>query len=144
MASRSIARPFTEPPCPKTVDYGFSHGTSPTVCSLRFPGEISVTAGQKFFVKLDNSLWAGYVISAKYNTNTDETVIQSVDWRDRLHDVHVFAQFNMKETDGRFFHILPGVVSTNPDGTVAAIAEGDWPTQRRTYNSKDARSAGLL
>lgn len=91
--------------------------------------------GLKFQIMLDKSLWAGYVISTKYNMDADETKIESVDWRDRLHDVHIFAQFNMKEPDGRFFHILPGKATVAADGKITVTA-GDWPTQRRTYIMK--------
>lgn len=99
------------------LSFGFQHGTSPTICSLAFPGRVTALAGFPFYLFLDYSLWAGYIVSSKYNTDQDITKIEAVDWRDRLHDTHIFAKFNMQESDGRHYHVLPK----------------DWLTQRKTY-----------
>lgn len=122
MASRSIGRAFSgAPQCPLSVDFGYHHGPNPVLARLVFPGEITVPVAFPFWMYIDNAFWAGYTVSATYDSTAKNTTIEAVDWRDRLHDPHIFAAFNMQESDGRTYHILPP----------------HWETQQRTYISRE-------
>lgn len=134
MASRSVARDFTGLACPQSMDFGYHHGTNPTLCTLRFPGNVPAALGIPFWVLVDHALWAGFVVGQEYDTTAQVTTIEAVDWRDRLHDVHVFAAFNMQEADGRFYHILPSL--TDEEGEVVS---DDWESQLRTYVARELK-----
>jgi hypothetical protein len=108
--------------CPKDMNFGYLHGTAPAAGQVTFlGGEFVPPIGSRQTLQIGGSFYTGYVVGREYDPIADETVIHLVDWRDKLHDYHMAAAFNMEEDDGRFFHILPY----------------NWQIQRRTYVTRE-------
>lgn len=121
MPSRSEPSDFRGTPCPLNIQFGFVHGPNASVAHVSLDGSLSPPVGSEHTLLVGNSAFHGYVTNREYDAIGDQTTVRLVDWRDRLQDIYLRAAFNMQESDGRYYHILPQ----------------DWVIQRRTYITKD-------
>jgi hypothetical protein len=125
MGTTSIPGVFTGAPCPMNIRFGYSQGPSPVAGSVTLPGNVVPQIGSLQVLNIGPSVFVGYVVGQEYDLVSDTTAVHLVDWRDRLHDIHVAASFNIQEDDGRFYHILPG----------------NWFAQRKTYVTRELGQA---
>lgn len=128
MPSRSVASTFRGASCLESVSYGFVHGPSPAVAQVTLSGRTSVQVGQEHAIRVDQSMFVGYVTNIAYSAESDSTTLRLVDWRDRMRDILIFAAWNMNEDGGLWYH----------------IEEENWSTQTKTYvNARKLDAAQL-
>lgn len=124
MASRAVASTFNGMICPRQAKFGYVHGTSPARADFTFDGQVDLPVGSTISVQIGSSYFVGSVILVEHENNTNEgvtTKVKADDFRDKLHDNYVFAAFNVKESDGRIWHLFPD----------------DWYLDRKTWVSKE-------
>jgi hypothetical protein len=126
MPSTSVPGTFSGTPCPMQIRFGYVQGTSPATAEAILPGSVVPAIGSLQVLNIGPSVFCGFVIGQQYDLLSDTTTLQMVDWRDRLHDLHIAAAFNIQEDDGRFYHILPGF---------------SWFAQRRVYVTREMGQA---
>jgi len=108
-STRSRAQVFPGAVCPQKCQFGRLHGTSPARGSIEFKGTVMVPPGQIFWIQIGQSVFYGRTIKGEIRNSVstgNSTTLQLVDMRDRLHDVNHFAQYNMMDEDGTWWHIL--------------------------------------
>lgn len=109
VGSRTRAYVFPGAVCPQQCQFGRVHGTAPARGSLSFKGTVFVPVGQIFWIQIGQSVFYGRAIKGEILASVstgNATNFQLVDMRDRLHDVNHFAQYNMMDDDGTWWHIL--------------------------------------
>lgn len=124
MPSRAVATTFNGMGCIQSARYGFVHGTSPAVGEIVIGGRVPVSLiGTLQAIRVDQSMFVGWVTNIDYDYEQQVTNIRMVDWRDQLRDVLEFGCFNMQDDNGLWYHIYP---------------EGDdWEIQERSYISRE-------
>jgi hypothetical protein len=131
MASRSVPASFNGMACPEAVQIGFTHGPNAAQATVKVTGNLSsIPLGSPGTIQVDNSAFFGFLVNTEYTWGDQSTTLRYVDWRDRMHDVLVFAALNMQEDDGRFYHIMP-------DKWDEKETSQDWSTQRKTYVTRE-------
>lgn len=121
--SRSSATVYPGAICPESARFGRVHGPSPATGEITFRGQVSVPAAQVIVINIGTAVFHG--IATKVETDVSiahgtSTRVRVVDMRDKLADRIVFAQFNMIDDTGRWWHIMPS----------------DWSQQLRRYVKK--------
>lgn len=109
--------------CPLSMKYTLIHGDQAGTGEITVKGNFTVPMGTIATVTIGGGTWIGAV--SEVNNNQDDTGGETtkftlVDWRDRLHDDLIFAQFNMQNSDGTYHHLTPA----------------NWLAKRRTYVTK--------
>ncbi len=116
--------------CPNKLSFGRVHGTQPAVGTLEFDGTVQFPLGSVNSIQIGAATYVGMVIRNEevFSTQNVESTskIVMVDWRDRLHDTHVFFAINIQDNDGRFYHIWPGA---------------NWTQQKKTYINRELEQA---
>ena len=111
--------------CPNKIQFGRVHGTSPATGSVECDGSYSLPLGSVQALQIGAATFYGIVVKNEVMQTATETLqvskVSFVDWRDRLHDNHVFGAFNMEDEDGRFYHITPE----------------NWAIQRKTFINRE-------
>ncbi len=122
VGSRAQAATFGGFYCPSNANVGYCHGTAPATAEIGLRGAAPLSLiGTKQTVQIDGSTYTGIVVRVEKTTNIKQGIkhnVKMVDMRDRLHDRQVFAQLNMLDATGRWYHIPPG---------------NDWKGQIRRY-----------
>lgn len=111
--------------CPNKIQFGRLHGTSPATGSVEVDGIYSLPLGSLQALQIGASSWYGLVVKNEVmeqaTTIDPVSKVTMVDWRDTLHDTHLFGAFNMEDEDGRYYHITPD----------------DWAVQRKTFLNRE-------
>jgi hypothetical protein len=140
--SRLIKHDFRNNDCPVSVSFSLLYGSSPGVLSATFKRKRSydqekniqdttiafmneIYLGDKITVTCDQSDFNGFVFKREVTTRdsdgSESMEVEAIDWRDILHDLFIFAAFNVIEKNGIIWHILPE----------------DWKDQQKTYITKE-------
>lgn len=128
MASGALPTTFNGLACPLEINFGYVHGPSAAVAHIKLAGLVLPPPGTPGSFFIGASTFNGFVTNREYDPIEDETSIRLVDWRDRLHDLHMKSAFNMQESDGRYYHILPP----------------DWITQTKTYVTRELEQFNFM
>lgn len=125
MASRLVPSRYSGMACPDRMTFGFAHGPNAVIGDMLVSGRVSTYPGFVINMQVQASTFVGFVVGVQVNqtsaANYVSTTVQVADWRDRLHDNHLYGAFNMEDQEGRFFHIFPF----------------DWTVQRKTYINRE-------
>lgn len=103
MPSNSVPQSFGGMACPLSMGFGRAHGPQAVVAYMTVDGVVNANLGSLMWMQIGSAVFVGFL--SKLESNGDTTTLRAVDWRDRLHDQHYYAAFNMQESDGRFYHI---------------------------------------
>lgn len=109
--SRNRATVYPGAVCPTKCNFGRVHGTAPATGSVTFKGSVSRPVAEEIEIQIGSASWIGLSINCTIDNSTqdgNQTTFTMVDMRDRLHDVNLYAQFNMIADDGQWWHITPG------------------------------------
>ncbi len=108
--SRAIASVYGGSICPTKANFGRSHGPNPARGQVSLPGVPLLTPGEEVVLQIGYSVFYGLAIHGEINSSIADgntTTFHLVDYRDRLHDVNHFAQYNLVDSNGLWWHILP-------------------------------------
>jgi len=109
--------------CPQSADFGRVHGTAAARGNVTVGGVVLLPVAQEVVIQIGQSAYYGIAIKGAISGGAAQaasTTFSMVDFRDRLHDYNHFAQYNMVDNTGTWWHILPA----------------DWTSQRRTFVKK--------
>jgi hypothetical protein len=120
LGSRATAMVYPGAVCPTTADFGRTHGTAPARATVEFKGAFLTNAGQEVTIQIGQAVYYGIAIKGEITQSVvdgNKTVFSMVDLRDRLLDVNHYAQYNMVDNNGTWWHIYPN----------------DWVNQIQTF-----------
>lgn len=108
--SRSTAQVYPGAVCPIECDFGRTHGSQPATGSISYKGLVVIPPAMEVQIVIGSAVFYG--IATKVETDNDlstgnNSKIRLVDYRDRLLDVNHFAQYNMVDDTGTWWHIMP-------------------------------------
>lgn len=110
--SRAVASLYGGSICPSRASFGRSHGSSPARGSVSLEGAPLIPAGSEVVIQIGFSVFYGLAIHGEVDNSIqtgNNTTFHVVDYRDRLHDINHFAQYNMVDSSGLWWHIMPSV-----------------------------------
>jgi hypothetical protein len=94
----------------KAMTLSQSWGINPATAELVCVGTQAPALDEEMWLTIGGTTWFGRVKG--YQTKTDEsgvvTVLRLIDNRDKLMQSMIFAQFNMQDENGIWFHLFPG------------------------------------
>jgi hypothetical protein len=120
VGSRAVASINNGAVCPISCDFGRVHGPSPARGSITFKGAFNSPAGGTVQIQIGQAMFEGIAVKSEIETSASSganTKVNAVDMRDRLHDENRFAQYNMMDDEGKWWHIFIQ----------------DWEDQRKTF-----------
>lgn len=111
----------------KRMSLSQSWGINPGAAEIECVGTLSPAVGEEMWLTLGGTTWFGTVKG--YQTKTSvrggvTTTLRLVDNRDVLMRSYIAAQFNMQDSDGKWYCVYPG---------------SDWLYQQRTYTTLQSR-----
>lgn len=110
--SRAVASLYGGSICPSRASFGRSHGSSPARGSVSLDGAPLIPAGSEVVIQIGFAVFYGLAIHGEVDNSIqtgNNTTFHVVDYRDRLHDINHFAQYNMVDSSGLWWHIMPSV-----------------------------------
>src|SRR5688572_26339314 len=84
--------------CPSSCSFGRVHGAAAARGSVTFKGTASLPVAAEVIIQTGQSVFYGIAVKGtiqQSSTEGNNTTFDLVDYRDRLHDVNHFAQYNM-------------------------------------------------
>jgi len=128
MATRLVGSAVSVLGCPVSISYNKTHGPSAPIANVSYdlglhsvvraytpvkPVNVLLTTVS---INCDRSDFYGFVTTAEITTDDSSgkeiLTLSIAEWRDRLHDYFVFGAFNMIESNGVCWHIMPGHYNT--------------------------------
>lgn len=109
IGSRSVAMVYPGAICPMKCSFGRVHGTAAARGSVTFKGVVLLPIAQIVILQIGEAVFYGRAIKGEIEFSTNHgnnTTFSLVDMRDKLHDLNIFAQYNMMNDTGQWWHIL--------------------------------------
>lgn len=107
--------------CPDEMSFGKVHGPAPAAATVKIFNSIANYLGDIVTLQVGYSSYVGVVTRKSYNFLDGITTFNFTDWRDKLHDRHIFAAYNMQDTGGKCWHMF----------------HDDWAIGKTTIVAKD-------
>ena len=120
VGSRATAQVYPGAVCPTAAEFGRVHGVSPARGTVSFKGAFMARPAEPVTVQIGQSVFYGMAIKGEVQQSAKDgnhTTFSLVDMRDRLSDLNHYAQYNMVDGSGTWWHIYPN----------------DWKAQRQTF-----------
>lgn len=124
MASRAVVGTYYGMACPMSATIPKAHGAASPIAEATFNVDVSVPVPSPIMIMIGGASFYGTIVETNVKKDVrsgTKTSLQAVDWRDRLHDKHIYGAFNVQENDGRTWHMLPD----------------DWDVQLKTWVSQE-------
>lgn len=110
VGSRTNALIYPGAVCPQSARYGLVHGTAPAIGEIHFKGTVLVPIAQVMTIQIGQSTFYGFAVKGEIQNHIssgNNVKFTLVDMRDKLHDQNHAAQYNMVDTNGTWWHLLP-------------------------------------
>lgn len=140
IGSRASAVVYPGQICPQSAEFGYTHGPAPAIGSIKFTSEVVIPLGQNVMIQIGQSAFFGILHRGlkDYSTRSGRSTTYTMsDWRDRLHDIHHFAQYNMGDDKGRRWHILPKFWRTQQRTFITSVETLEQMTERQELTEYD-------
>lgn len=137
--SRLVPAQYLGATCPVKATLNRVLGPNAGTLSIEYDGDVTTPVGSPCNVQIASATFHGIIqrVTTDMQDRVGFTTVQAVDWRDRLHDMHFYAAFNMVQEDGRWYHIFPDDLADSNSTSNSIQNSNDWSLQRRTYMKRE-------